>query len=87
MTQWQRALRRRLTGWGITQAQMADLAGVSPQRINDWVKGHREPSDAIKATLIDRLHIDPAEVAPEWLRPAATQPLPASPLATDRIPA
>lgn len=76
---WARALKRRLEAWGMTQVDMARIVDEEPQRINDWVKGRRIPSDAAKAKLIERLAIDPAEVVPDWLRPVIEPQIPARP--------
>lgn len=76
---WAKALQRRLDAWDMTQTEMSRLVDETPQRINDWVKGRRTPADAVKPKLMERLHIDPNEVVPDWLRPAVLPDLPPRP--------
>ena len=45
---------------GISQRQLAENIGVSPSRINDYIKGRAEPSLRIAARLCTILSIPPA---------------------------
>lgn len=76
---WAVAIRRRQSAWGWTQVEMARFLDEAPQRINDWTRGRREPSDAVKPKLVDRLGISPAEVAPDWLAGLIVDPVPPAP--------
>lgn len=76
---WGKAIRRRLDAWGWTQARMAAHLDESPQRVNDWLRFHRVPSDAAKAKLVERLMLDPVEVAPDYLRVALERSVPVPP--------
>jgi transcriptional regulator with XRE-family HTH domain len=65
---WAREIKRSRLRMGLTQQQLAELVGVAQPAVSEWERGAKEPSDAIKATLIGRLGIDPKDVVPEWLR-------------------
>lgn len=82
---WGRAIRRRLEAWKWTQQRMADHLEESPQRINDWVKFRRVPNDTAKAKLVQRLMIDPFEVAPDYLRVALERNAPVPPAPSSEV--
>ena len=47
---------------GITQKQLANMIGVSPSRVNDYISGRSEPSLKIARRLCHTLDIQPAEM-------------------------
>lgn len=65
---WAVSIRRGMERAGLTQADLARATGERPQRINDWVKGRREPSDEAKVQLMRLLAIPVQDVMPDWVR-------------------
>ena len=47
---------------GMTQKQLANMIGVSPSRVNDYISGRSEPSLKVARRLCSTLDIQPAEM-------------------------
>ncbi len=52
----------RLYEMNLTKKKLAELLGVSPSRISDYLSGKSEPTLAIARNISNKLHIDPAIV-------------------------
>lgn len=76
---WANLLLKRMQEWNCNQRAMAELLDVTETRISDWIHGRHEPSDAMKARIVEELKPAAHEVAPDWLRPALSTPAPPPP--------
>lgn len=57
-------LRRARTTAGLTQDQLADLAGVSAQTVSTWETGRSVPGPRLLAALAAALRLTPGDLAP-----------------------
>lgn len=72
--EWQgNILKERLAGAGITQAALAEAAGVSRQTVVDWIKG-QVPKGSHLLVICDTLDIDPAVLFVEGPSPVQVAP-------------
>jgi HTH-type transcriptional regulator/antitoxin HigA len=52
-------IRDEMTERGITQKELAELLGVSPSRISEYMTGKAEPTLKVARLLNQKLDIDP----------------------------
>lgn len=52
----------RLYEMNLTKKKLADILGVSPSRISDYLSGKSEPTLAVARNISNKLNIDPAIV-------------------------
>ena len=77
---WRDAIRARMRAWEMTQTQMRDYLAdehdihVSQATISNWIRGEKAPAERIRPALADALDIAAHEIAPAYLRVAATVP-------------
>lgn len=55
-------LQEALALRGMKQAQLAGALGWTPQRLSDFVRGHRKPGFKTVELVAKALHIDPADL-------------------------
>ena len=55
-------LNLRLYEMKLTKRQLADIIGVSPSRISDYMNGRSEPTLSVARTISQKLNIDPSVV-------------------------
>ncbi|HBX89546.1 MAG TPA: transcriptional regulator [Marinilabiliaceae bacterium] len=52
----------RLYEMKLTKRQLAEIIGVSPSRISDYMNGRSEPTLSVARTISQKLNIDPSVV-------------------------
>jgi HTH-type transcriptional regulator/antitoxin HigA len=52
-------IRDEMEERGITQKQLAELLGVSPSRISEYMNGKAEPTLKVARLMVSKLDIDP----------------------------
>jgi HTH-type transcriptional regulator/antitoxin HigA len=52
-------IRLRMAEMGLTQKALAEMLGVSPSRISEYMKGKSEPTLQVAKLLYQKLDIDP----------------------------
>lgn len=55
-------LNLRLYEMKLTKRQLAEIIGVSPSRISDYMNGRSEPTLSVARTISQKLNIDPSVV-------------------------
>jgi DNA-binding transcriptional regulator YiaG len=54
----------------MSQSELAEILGVTPQVVSKWVRGASKPDDAMRLRLFELLGIHP----PSWDTPARSAP-------------
>jgi transcriptional regulator with XRE-family HTH domain len=54
---WRERFRDRLLNLGISQIEFAEILGISPQRLSNWLNSSREPSIEYLSSIIRELGV------------------------------